>query len=207
VTNLEFCVRRFIYPVDIIPAMTVIFDDILANTKLFTNPLDNMIYLQVNKDIVYVKDVETGNQPVPITLSPLRTVTNANATQLTEIAKFVRGATSQLVWSPDGSTLAVGGGFAYVPQSDLTGVWLYNLDQLQDKPHLLEIDYQGHSGLSAASVAFSPDGRLLAAGATDYTVRLWDVESGEQIAVLPVHGDIVDAVAFSPDGKLLASGS
>jgi WD40 repeat protein len=183
------------------------FDDILANTKLFANPLDNMLYFQVNKDIVYVKDIETVTRSAPVRLPPLTIITNANAVQLTEIVKYIRGSTSQLAWSPDGETLAVGGQFSYLIQSDLPGVWLYNLGQIQDKPRLLQIDYQGHPGLSAESVAFSPDGRLLAAGGYDYTVRLWDVESGEQIAVLPGHGDTVDAVAFSPDGKLLASGS
>ena len=57
------------------------------------------------------------------------------------------------------------------------------------------------------SVAFSPDGKKLASGSDDKTVRLWEVETGKQLATLTGHSDSVWSVAFSPDGKKLASGS
>ena len=56
-------------------------------------------------------------------------------------------------------------------------------------------------------VAFSPDGRILASGSTDQTVRLWDVKKGNELAVLKGHRGSVISVAFRPDGKSLASGS
>ena len=56
-------------------------------------------------------------------------------------------------------------------------------------------------------MAFSPDGRLLASGAWDQTVILWDVEAGKQVRTLEGHTWTVSGVAFSPDGRLLASGS
>jgi WD40 repeat protein len=64
----------------------------------------------------------------------------------------------------------------------------------------------GHTK-SVSSVAFSPDGALLASGSFDTTVRLWRVSDGATVRTLLGHSDLVRSVAFSPDGALLASGS
>ena len=57
------------------------------------------------------------------------------------------------------------------------------------------------------SVAFSPVDATLAAGSDDGTVKLWDVETQQDIGTLEGHTDGVRSVAFSSDGRTLASGS
>jgi WD40 repeat protein len=59
----------------------------------------------------------------------------------------------------------------------------------------------------AGRVTASPDGRLIAAGGSDRTIRLWDAESGQLIDILRGHSDVVYDTAFSPDGHQLASAS
>ncbi len=62
----------------------------------------------------------------------------------------------------------------------------------------------GHRDWSR-QVAFSPNGKTLASGSVDGTIRLWDTATAREIAVLAGHLEETSAVAFSPDGRTLAS--
>ena len=64
----------------------------------------------------------------------------------------------------------------------------------------------GHSD-EVFSVAYSPDGRYLASGSIDKTIKIWEVATGKELRTLTGHSGGVFLVAYSPDGRYLASGS
>src|SRR5205807_6893777 len=63
-----------------------------------------------------------------------------------------------------------------------------------------------HNDLDRFCLAFSPDGRrLAAAGADGAAVQLWQADTGKELFTLQGHGGEVLHVTFSPDGRRLAS--
>ena len=102
-----------------------------------------------------------------------------------------KGSIHDMAYSPDGTLLAV---------ASSIGIWLYDT-ATYDEVALLT----GHTDY-VYSVAFSPDGKTLASGSWDATIRLWDVATGDTLNTLTGHTHWVNSVAFSPDGKTLASG-
>jgi WD40 repeat protein len=65
---------------------------------------------------------------------------------------------------------------------------------------------QGHtSGVRA--VAVTPDGRRAVSGSDDHTLKVWDLERGEELATLQGHTSWVSAVAVTPDGRRAVSAS
>ncbi len=108
------------------------------------------------------------------------------------MVRFGKGTISQIQYSPDGKHLAV---------ASSIGIWLYNT-AIYSETALLT----GHTG-RVNCITFTLDGKTLASGSSDKTVRLWDVMTGESKQILTGHLHGIYSVAFSPDGKTIAGGS
>jgi len=80
---------------------------------------------------------------------------------------------------------------------------LASLTVFAQKPEL--VVQTGHSQ-SLSSVAFSPDGKVIASGSSDNTIKLGDVATGKQLRSLAGNTDGVRSVAFSRNGQVIASG-
>jgi hypothetical protein len=63
----------------------------------------------------------------------------------------------------------------------------------------------GHADV-VLSLAYSPDGKTLASGARDGTIKVWDLDSRKERQTLAGHVGPVNGLTFAPDGKTLASG-
>ena len=103
------------------------------------------------------------------------------------------GEVESVAWSPDTTFLAT------ASDDGAARVWTSAGGQVSIE--------RGHQG-AVASVAFNPDGELLVtAGADDGTARVWDVASGDQLAVLGggPGAKRLDAAALSPDGRLVVT--
>lgn len=104
-----------------------------------------------------------------------------------------KGNINRLQFSPDGNRIAV---------STTIGVWLYDAHTGNE----IRL-FTGHTE-DVHLLAFSQDGRMLASIGNDRTIRIWDTERGQQLALVlieDIHGHFW-SIAFSPNGTKLAAG-
>jgi WD40 repeat protein len=111
------------------------------------------------------------------------------------IQSLEAGGVADMAWSPDGLTLAT----CY----STPGTEARLRDVASGKLRVV-LTNQAHK---ASCLAFSPDGKSLASGGADQTIRVWDPVTGQQIRQFKGHGKGVISLAYSGDGQMLASGS
>lgn len=114
---------------------------------------------------------------------------------------------SSIAFSPDGQMMAMG--------SKAANIWFWNPRKRYDSPYLSYQERQPEGFFvsvapypTAQSIAFSPDGRMLAGAFSGGEIRLWNAHTKRELRGIALAGHKGDAnsLAFSPDGLILASG-
>lgn len=130
--------------------------------------------------------VTRAGTPLPVAGLPIDV---DNAARLQPVARWGQGIPQALAFSPAGNTLGL---------ASTRGLYLYDGNSLAV---VRAIETAG----GYRSLAFSPDGSLVAAGSEEGKVLLWQAQDGVLAHTLVGHSGPVLALAFSPDGGLLAS--
>ncbi len=153
--------------------------DSLANGQAFNTTMHRMVWNVVSDDrkkTLTAVCLDLGNEP---------------------LYKSWADISAGLAISPDGRLLAFG------TKGSAKEKPLLKICNVNDGAHLLAL--KGHLD-EITSVTISPDGNRLASASEDQTIKIWDVNTGEELSTLHEE-QTAFCLAFSPDGQRLASGS
>jgi WD40 repeat protein/energy-coupling factor transporter ATP-binding protein EcfA2 len=137
------------------------------------------------------------------TASNDRTVVLWDARRRTPLATLAHvGPVNEVAFSPDSRTLAAAGG-SPTHASGLADNYISLWDITDPAAPVERGDLAGHHE-AVRSVAFSPNGLLLASASDDGTAILWELSARTPLATL-THDKLLNTVAFSPDGRTLVT--
>ena len=130
---------------------------------------------------------------IPTITSSNKAIDDTNAANL-QVSNVITSTTfGPAAWAPNGQAIAIAAG---------DSVSIHEVEQFSETAV-----FRGHVG-NVTSLAWSPDGRYLASGASnDSIIHVWDVTNNVEAYTLRGHEGWIRNIIFSPDGKRVASGS
>ena len=159
----------------------------------FALPAPSLVWTQAFRDVTGLAFAPDGDTFAFAVRGERRLFVYESATRTLRKTMAVRAQPAEVVFSPDGTRLAV---------SHWSGaVAIY------DPATGSEIAVLTNHTTWVASLAFLRTDPILATSSADETIRLWDTKTWEEITSLKGHLSLVDSVTVSPDGHWLASGS
>jgi WD40 repeat protein len=139
--------------------------------------------------------------------SMVRLWTVATGQEIDPVTEAHSGAVIGVAASPDGKTVATASEDKTVRLWDTTtGRELRRMDKPADEAAGGFFAYYNNSSAGGVNLAFSPDGKTLAAAQSNGSIQLWTTDTGKALPKLKGHNGSMPSLAFAPNGKALASG-
>jgi len=159
---------------------------------------------QYNNDLIHSVSYSPDGSVLASTSYKTIKLWDTKSGELMQMLKGHEGDVWGLSYSPDGRTLASGSADTTIKLWDVkTG---YLKQTLKEKEKEKEQDQEKGKN-EIRTLSYSPNGRILASGSLDKTIKLWDAKTGQLQQTLEGHEGEILALSYSPDGNVLASGS
>jgi WD40 repeat protein len=149
---------------------------------------------EINHKIVFASYSPDGKYIITAGSDSSIIIWNADRLTIYRTIAGLKARPNVAVFSSDNLFVLAGG------KDNIISMW--NIGKM---PPAIMKTFEGHKG-QIKSIDVSSDGKYLASGSADCTVRIWDMFSANMIYELKEHSKEVNSVRFSPDGKTLASG-
>jgi WD40 repeat protein len=154
------------------------------------------------KEIANIKTPRSGNSTVRFSPDGRFLATSGYMGE----AKLWNVATRQEIARFDSENESFGPNVDFSPDSQTLAIGWYELELWSTEDHRPLVKLAGHRA-PIMSVRYSPDGKTIATGSMDHSVKLWNVATRREVATLQGHTGAVSGLAFSADGTMLASSS
>jgi WD40 repeat protein len=149
---------------------------------------------EINHKVVFASYSPDGKYIITAGSDSSIIIWNADRLTIYRTLTGLKARPNVAVFSPDNMFVLAGG------KDNIISMW-----DIGKMPPLIIKTFEGHRG-QIKSIDVSSDGKYLASGSADGTIRIWDLMSTNLVYELKEHNKDVNSVRFSPDGKILASG-